>query len=120
MSVRNVNKPLQVIPIKKMRLMVWMKYLTLLLALELAVTSCTSGNNNDLESRVGDAFVGRAFYSNLEQAGYAEPTTFSISADELTKEELLALSVNEDYIYKYYYVTVNGQWKKQTFSPPRF
>ena len=100
--------------------MVWMKYLTLLLALELAVTSCTSGNNNDLESRVGDAFVGRAFYSNLEQAGYAEPTTFSISADELTKGEPLTLSVNENYIYTYYYVTVNGQWQKQTFSQATF
>ena len=96
--------------------MVWMKYLTLLLALELAVTSCTSGNNNDLESRVEDAFVGRAFYSNLEQAGYAEPTTFSISADELTKGEPLTLSVNENYIYTYYYVTVDGQWQKQAFS----
>src|SRR3989344_5779797 len=97
-----------------MRLMVFMKYLTLLTALGLAVTSCGQENGQDLESRT--AFVGRAFYSDLEQAGYADPTSFTINRNSLTAGETLALSVKEDYVYKYYYVTANWQWKKQTFS----
>ena len=81
-----------------MRLMVFMKYLTLLTALGLAVTSCGQENGQDLESRT--AFVGRAFYSDLEQAGYADPTTFTINRNSLTAGETLALSVKEDYVYK--------------------
>ena len=99
--------------------------LILLLILVLAATSCARNVPHEpkalSEGKAGpDAVAGRAFYTTLEQAKYAEPTAFSIGKDSLPKGESLTISVKESYIYRYYYVTANGQWQKQSFSelPP--
>lgn len=94
--------------------------LVLFLFLLSVLASCTSALPPE-PSRPGEKsgqklLAGRAFFSNLEQLGYAQPTTFSISADSLTKGENLSILVqNEDYVYRYYYISLNGQWDKRTF-----
>ena len=68
------------------------------------------------ESQRQTSIAGRAFYAELGLAGYADPgNVFTINQDSLTKGETLTLSVKEDYIYKYYYVSINGKWEKFTF-----
>ena len=94
--------------------------LLLVLVLLLSTSSCARSASAPKSPKIFNQakqtpLAGRAFYSSLAQADYAEPTTFSISADSLTKGEILTLAVNEDYIYKYYYITVNGQWQKRAF-----
>ncbi|MDP3699028.1 MAG: glycosyl hydrolase family 28-related protein [Nanoarchaeota archaeon] len=62
------------------------------------------------------SIAGRAFYAALTEAGYAEPTNVAINKDVLTKGEPLIITVSgEDFVYKHYYISVNGQWQKQTF-----
>ncbi len=98
-------------------------YLPVLLFIFVLTASCTI-DNLPLEPKTpgeeSSAIAGRAFYAELAQAGYAEPTSFTINTDELTKGEQPLISVSEEYIYKYYYVTVNGQWQKQTFPQATF
>ena len=68
------------------------------------------------ESQRQTSIAGRAFYAELGQLGYADPgNVFTISNDSLSKEETLLLSVNEAFIYKYYYISINGKWEKFTF-----
>src|SRR3989344_3034027 len=68
------------------------------------------------ESQRQTGIAGRAFYAELGQLGYADPgNVFTISNDSLSKEETLLLSVNEAFIYKYYYISINGKWEKFTF-----
>ncbi len=68
------------------------------------------------ETQRSASIAGRAFYAELGLAGYADPgTAFAINKDSLEKGESLILSVKEDYIYKYYYVSINGKWEKFTF-----
>src|SRR3989344_6607233 len=93
--------------------------LVVLLVLALSTSSCARSvlpSEPKILNEARPAIAGRAFYPSLAQAGYAEPNTFSISKDSLSKGELLTLSVKEDYIYRFYYVTVNGQWQKHSFS----
>src|SRR3989344_3536360 len=64
-----------------------------------------------------DVLSGRAIYAGTERTGYAEPTTFTINKDSLARGEQLTLSIqDEDYVYKHYYVLVDGAWQKQTFA----
>ena len=68
------------------------------------------------ESKQEASIAGRAFYAELGQLGYADPgNIFTINKDSLEKGESLVLSVNENFIYKYYYLSVAGKWEKYVF-----
>ncbi len=100
---------------------VMVKIVFFLLLAMVFLTSCAGENLPSEPGAPGEtkqtAVAGRAFYAGLGELGYAQPTKFFINKDSLPKGEALLLSVqNEDYIYKYYYISVNGQWLQQTFS----
>ncbi len=62
------------------------------------------------------SIAGRAFSSGLAGLGYADPTTvFTLNNDSNIKGESLIISVKEDFIYKYYYVSEQGKWVKYEF-----
>ena len=87
-----------------MRLVKTVLFLMVLLVL---LTSC---------AREG-GFAGRAFYAGLGQAGYAEPTTFSIDKNSYKEGEILSAGVTEEFVYKFGYITdSSGQWKKFEYA----
>ncbi len=61
----------------------------------------------------GQAVAGQAIMFNTEllQAGYAQPVTFTLSKDVVAAvQEPVAVSVQGEYIYKVGYYAKDGQW----------
>jgi hypothetical protein len=67
------------------------------------------GNPGETKST---GLAGKAFSAGLADLGYSTPK-FSISSDILTTKEPLSVSANADYVWKYYYVAVDGTWIKK-------